>query len=112
MSDDRPPESTRWVGGLNSWDAMRIAAETIRQFGARPTMMTLTHMPDAAIKTMLRARSSTKPIGSTIVAKIMWDGINGESEPVRLSHRVQRRIRHFERHRHLCRQFFPKRARY
>jgi hypothetical protein len=116
---ERPPESTRWVGGadqpvggLTAWDGVRKAAETIRQYGANRRIDILTYLSDAFIKRLLQVQPCIKPIGATLYVKVLWDGFNGEPEPVRLSHRMQRRIRHFERHRHLCRQFFPKRARY
>jgi hypothetical protein len=52
---------------------------------------------------------------NTIYARIKWHGVNGEAYgevyPVRLSSRVMRRVRFYQRHPWLCRQFYPRRLR-
>lgn len=109
----KPIEQREPVAGLSSWDAPQPERSMTLHLEpyARQPEPTLTHIPDDGIKKLLRVRSSTRPIGSTLYVKILWDGVHSEpAQPVHLAHRVQRRIRHFERHRHLCRQFFPKRS--
>lgn len=74
-----------------------------------PPEVTLTDLPDEVVRGV--ARRGQRGVGETgtLFAKVLWDGVNGEVHPCRITNRLRRKFRRYERQPHLVRQFYPKR---